>query len=91
MGILSDGISTALMTSMAFERAAAHPSRSPGRRAAAAACEALTRSTTPARARRWIEALRDPDLRADALAVLDELERLVAEDAPATPTEGTTA
>lgn len=66
---------TAVLAALAFERAASYPSRSPGRRAAASACEALKYSTTAERARRRLEGIRDPAARDAALAVLDELER----------------
>lgn len=68
-------ISTAVLASLAFERAASYPLRSPGRRAAASACEALKYSTTADRARRRLEGIRDPAARAAALALLDELEQ----------------
>lgn len=73
-------VPTAVLACLAFERAATHPSRSPGRRAATAACEALKCSTTTDRARRRLEGIHDPAVRDAALAVLDELEQVV--DAP---------
>jgi hypothetical protein len=69
-------VPAAVLACLAFERAASHPSRSPGRRAAAAACEALKYSTTTDRARRRLEGIRDPAIRETALALLDELELL---------------
>lgn len=68
-------VPTAVLASLAFERAAGHPSRSPGRRAATAAGDALRYSTTTDRARRRLEAVRDPAIRDAALALLDELEQ----------------
>lgn len=77
--------STAVLASMAFERAASCPPRSPGRLAAATARQALTSSSTTDVARRRLEVIRDPALREAALAVLADLEQLLAtEEAPAT-------
>lgn len=69
-------IPTAVLANLALERAASHPLRSPGRRAAASACDALRYSSTTDTARRRLEGIRDPAVRADALAVLNELERV---------------
>jgi len=75
---MTSEIPTAVLANLAFERAAAHPSGHPGRRAAAAACEALMHSTTTGTARRRIEGIRDPAVRAEALALLAELEQIGA-------------
>lgn len=69
-------IPAAMLTALAFERAASQPSRSPGRRTAAAVCEALRYSSTTERARRRLEGIRDPALRTGALTLLAELQQL---------------
>jgi hypothetical protein len=71
-------IPAAMLTALAFERAASQPSRSPGRRTAAAVCEALRYSSTTDRARRRLDGIRDPALRDAALLLLAELEQLGA-------------
>ena len=53
--------------------AARHASRSLERRAAATACEALTRTPTIDKARRMLEEISDPAKRDAALAVLEQL------------------
>ena len=87
MGLVSDAITTAVLTSLAYQAAARQPPRSPARHAAAAACEALVHSATTDTARRRLEGIRDPALRADALALLAELEQLGA----AAPAEETSS
>jgi hypothetical protein len=50
-----------------------HPSRTPGRRVAAMAYAALVTTRTPAAARRALSTFGDPDTRAAAAGLLDDL------------------
>lgn len=69
------------LAEMARDRAGRYPPRTPERRAAAALYVALADTRTPDTARRALSTFGTPQTRADALALLRELEQKASEAA----------